>query len=194
MSQRLPLAWGARVSPAFRERVFLMCDHFGWGPEQPSDAMGCMGFESARTFSPSIRNAAGSGAVGLIQFMPLTAHGLDTTTLRLAQMTAEEQLEYVERYFQPYARRIRTLSDMYMAILLPKYIGAAEDAVLFSGGVAYRQNAGLDANNDGEVTKYEATTRVMDVRREGLKAGNVWVPPPDFSNVESGVATTAPEG
>lgn len=122
--------------------------------------MACIAFESGETFSPAVRNAAGSGATGLIQFMPATAVSLGTTTAALARMSAEQQLEYVQRYFQPYAKRIGSLSDMYMAILMPKYVGRPESDVIFFGGVAYRQNSGLDANSDGAVTKAEATSRV----------------------------------
>ena len=106
------LAWGAKVPPEFRWRVVEICKGFKWQDSQASDLMACMAFESGETFSPSIKNAAGSGATGLIQFMPSTAVGLDTTTAQLAQMTATEQLEYVRRYFKPYAQRIQTLPDM----------------------------------------------------------------------------------
>lgn len=174
MTDRLPLAWGFRVSEAFRDKVFSICDGFGWGPEQPSDLMACMAFESAETFSPTISNGAGSGAIGLIQFMPLTARGLGTSVDALAHMSAEEQLSAVRQYFEPYAHRIRTLSDLYMAILLPKYIGADEDAVLFAGGIAYRQNAGLDLDSDGKITKAEATARVAAKRKRGLLPENAY--------------------
>jgi hypothetical protein len=174
--QRLPakpiqLAWGARVSTAFAQVVFGICKEFGWGPQHASWLMACMAFETGTTFSPSVRNGAGSGAVGLIQFMPPTARGLGTTVEDLARLSAEAQLSYVRSHFRPYARRIASLSDMYMAILLPKYIGQPEDAVLFSGGVAYRQNSGLDANRDGKVTKAEATARVADMLKRGLQPG-----------------------
>ena len=56
---------------------------------------------------------------------------------------------------------------MYMAILLPKYVGQPDDAVLFSGGVAYRQNAGLDTNRDGQVTKAEAAGKVAAKYNKG---------------------------
>jgi len=133
--------------------------------------MACMAFESAETFSPSIKNAAGSGATGLIQFMPMTALGLGTNVDALASMGETEQLDYVRRYFSSYAKRIGNLSDMYMAILMPKYIGQPDDAVLFSGGRPYRQNSGLDANRDGLVTKSEASARVQRMLEKGLRAG-----------------------
>lgn len=168
----MKLAWGARVSEAFRQRVLAICDTFGWSDEHASWLMACMHFESGGTFSPSVANAAGSGAVGLIQFMPRTAEGLGTSAAELGGMTAVEQLDYVEKYFRPYARRIASLSDMYMAILLPRAIGDHEDAVLFSDGVAYRQNAALDRNSDGKVTKAEATYRVQVALENGLRPEN----------------------
>jgi soluble lytic murein transglycosylase-like protein len=37
--------------------------------------MACMAWESGRSFRPDVKNMAGSGATGLIQFMPTTAAG-----------------------------------------------------------------------------------------------------------------------
>lgn len=155
------LAWGKKVSPTFCAKVLEICRTFGWTDDHASWLMSCMAFESGETFSPSVKNAAGSGATGLIQFMPATAKGLGTTTTELAAMSAVQQLDYVYKYFKPYAGRIKTLPDMYMAILMPKFVGQPDSAVLFSGGVAYRQNSGLDANRDGKVTKAEAASKVQ---------------------------------
>lgn len=162
------LAWGARVSPEFRSEVISIARAFRWTPDHCSWLMACMAFETGETFSPSIKNAAGSGAVGLIQFMPRTADGLQTSVAILSQMTAEHQLAWVEKYFRPYAKRIASLSDMYMAILLPSHIGKLETAALFSGGVAYRQNAGLDLDKDGVITKAEASDLVYRKYIKGL--------------------------
>lgn len=157
------MAWGGKVSPAFRARVRqisarLMCD--------PSDLMACIAFETGETFSPSIRNRA-SGATGLIQFMPATARALGTTTEALAAMTAEAQLDYVERYFG--GRALTTLEDLYMAILWPRAVGKPNSYVIFrEPSAAYAQNKGLDANRDGEVTKGEACMRVLAKRAKGL--------------------------
>lgn len=167
--QTFKLAWGQKVSPAFRAKLLDVCRSFGWTFDHASWLMSCMAFESGETFSPSIKNAAGSGATGLIQFMPRTAIDLGTTVDELGRMSAVEQLDYVQRYFAPYARRINSLSDMYMAILLPSYVGKADDSVLFSGGVAYRQNSGLDANRDGRITKAEATAKVAAKHAKGLE-------------------------
>lgn len=167
----MKLAWGNKVSEEFCLIVLGMVHRLVWTEEQASHLMSCMAFESGETFSAQIRNAAGSGAVGLIQFMPSTAAGLGTTTENLELLRPESQLYYVERYFRPYAHRIKTLSDMYMAILMPKYIGQPDTAKIFSGGVVYRQNAGLDANRDGSVTKAEAAAKVAAKLAKGLGEG-----------------------
>lgn len=167
------LPWGAKVSPDFRKTLVAGCKGLGWQLQHAQWLMGCMAFESAHTFSPDIRNAAGSGAVGLIQFMPATALDLGTTVENLALLSAESQLFYVFRYFQRYASRVQTFEDSYAAILLPSAIGKPNDTVLFTNGTAaYRQNAGLDANNDGKITKLEACSRVKAVLLEGSKPAN----------------------
>lgn len=163
------LAWGDYVSEEFCNKVLEICKNFGWSEMHASWLMACMAFESGETFRSNIKNAAGSGATGLIQFMPSTARGLGTTTDELAKMPEVVQLDFVELYFKPYAKRIASLSDMYMAILMPKYIGKADNAILFSGGIAYRQNSGLDANRDGVVTKLEASAKVYQKLVKGLE-------------------------
>lgn len=168
------LAWGNKVSEAFRNKVFEGCTNYNWTRDHADWIMSCMAFESGETFSPSVKNAAGSGATGLIQFMPGTALDLGTNVAELARMGAEEQLDVVFEYFHPYYRKISSLSDMYMAILLPKYIGKPDSAVLFSGGVAYRQNSGLDVDKDGNVTKMEAAGKVYAKLKKGLKEPYVW--------------------
>lgn len=168
------IAWGARVSQTFRNRIVWTADALG----VPVDyLMALMAFESAETFRADIKNMAGSGATGLIQFMPATAIGLGTTVEKLAAMTPEDQINYVYRYFLPYEGRLRTLSDVYMAVLWPAAVGRPDDAVLWSKNTrptTYRQNAGLDENRDGMITKGEAAAKVQAALERGLQAGNVW--------------------
>lgn len=167
------LAWGAKVSEQFREALFEVAEALGVDPDY---LMACIAFETAETFRPDIRNAAGSGAVGLIQFMPATAQGLGTSTEALARMAAVEQLDYVRMYFKPYAGRLRTLSDVYMAILWPRAVGQPEDYVLFvQPSKAYAQNAGLDIDKDGRITKAEAASLVQARLERGRLPGNIWV-------------------
>jgi hypothetical protein len=144
-------------------------------PEGADWLMACMAWETGETFSPSVRNGAGSGAIGLIQFMPATARALGTTSEQLALQTAENQLLYVERYFLPYKGRLNTLSDVYMAILWPAAIGKPEKALLWDAATrptTYRQNAGLDINKDWRITKEEAASKVVKKLRKGLLPEN----------------------
>lgn len=138
--------------------------------------MACMAWESGETFSPSIKNAAGSGATGLIQFMPSTARGLGTTTAQLARMSAEDQLNYVYTYFRPYAGRLRNLGDVYMAILWPRGVGQSDSYVLWERGASpttFRQNAGLDTNRDGRVTRAECLLKIQEKLAKGLREENL---------------------
>jgi hypothetical protein len=164
------LAWGAHVSAEFRAKVIkiakaLSCD--------PSHLMAVMAFETGGTFNPAIKNAAGSGATGLIQFMPATALGMGTTVEELAAKTAEDQLDDVFRYFAHYAGRLNELSDVYMAVLYPLAIGLFDSTVIFQpGSKAFLMNRGLDIDHDGAVTKAEATAFVAKRLAEGLEMGH----------------------
>lgn len=170
----MSLAWGARVSTAFVGKVRGISASLA---VDPSWLMACMAFESAETFRADIRNAAGSGAVGLIQFMPTTAAALGTTTEALAGMTAEDQLAYVARYFAPWARKLNSLGDVYGAILYPSMIGKPDESVIFNKGdpahpKLYIQNRGLDFNGDGLITKAEIVTRVKAELNRGMSPAN----------------------
>lgn len=159
IAPRSVIGW-ERTTPAFRAKVGEIAHRLGIDPIWLA---AIMSFETGGTFSPSIRNMAGSGATGLIQFMPETARGLGTSTEDLARMDALAQLDWVERYFRPYRGRMNSLQDAYMAVLWPAAVGRGPDAVLFRHPtVAYRQNAGLDWNRDGQITAREATRKVEE--------------------------------
>jgi hypothetical protein len=166
------LAWGAKVSAAFRNKVRAIASELG---TDPNFLMAAMAFETGRSFSPSQRNQAGSGAVGLIQFMPRTAGGLGTSSAALEAMTAVDQLDFVQKYLAPFRGKLHSLSDLYMAILFPVAVPKPDDFVLFSmniNPVAFRQNEGLDGNGDGKITKLEAASKVQAMLTEGLRSGN----------------------
>lgn len=165
------IAWGAKVSPAFKMKVVQVCSELGVNVDF---LMACMAFETGETFSPSIKNAAGSGATGLIQFMPATARALGTSTEELAKLTAVEQLDYVKKYFQPYQSRLQKLEDVYMAILYPAAIGKPADHALFKEGrKTYAQNKGFDTNKDGLITLSEISSKVRAKYEKGLTAGYI---------------------
>lgn len=192
------LAWGKRVDKAFRERVFQLCRNLSWPVETHADfVMACIAFESAGTFSASVRNPQ-SSAVGLVQFMASTARALGTTTSKLVAMSEVEQLEWVERYFRPYAKRIKTLEDMYMSILWPAAIGRSADAVLWKYNTGeYRVNSGLDTNKNGYITVGEAAGKVRERLEAGRLPENLWVagddegPTETNSSVEAAISTVA---
>jgi hypothetical protein len=139
--------------------------------------MAVMSFETGHTFSPSIRNKV-SDATGLIQFMPKTAKGLGTTIDKLAQMTAEEQLDFVEAHFRPFKGKMKNVEDCYMAVLFPVAVGKPNNHVLFvKGTTQYKQNSGLDRDGDGKITKLEAASKVSALlngaERESVSLGLV---------------------
>lgn len=149
------------TSRDFRDKVVQIAERLG---TNPNFLMAVMSFESGGTFSPSVPNKAGNGAVGLIQFMPATARGLGTSTAALAAMSPEAQLEFVERHFRPFKGRLRTIEDTYMAVLLPKAVGKGNDFVLFQKpSVAFDQNRGLDVDGDGRITVFDASFKVRQL-------------------------------
>jgi len=85
----------------------------------PIDLATLISFETAGTFSPSIRGPVVKGrgrAVGLIQFMPSTAAELGTTSEALAQMSPVEQMDYVERYLVKRGFKGGTLKQLYSTV------------------------------------------------------------------------------
>lgn len=165
-----PIAWGRRVSAEFKAAVLAMARRLD---TDPNVLMAVMAFETGRSFDPAQRNMAGSGAVGLIQFMPSTARGLGTTTADLARMSAVEQLVFVERHLRPFAGRMTDVASAYMAVLLPSAVRQPLSFVLFQApSRAYSQNRGLDIDDDGKITKAEAARKVQTMLVEGMRPEN----------------------
>lgn len=147
------------VTPEFISKVEAMAERLGTRPEY---LMAVMSFETGGSFSPAQRNNAGGSATGLIQFMPNTATELGTSTAALARMSAVDQLDYVERYFNNRSDPgdLNTLEGVYTTVL---YGSPRPDpnSTLFSQGTrAYSANAPLDTNRDGRITAGEATSFV----------------------------------
>jgi len=133
-----------------------------------------MGFETGGTFDPAEYNKgpdgtkeSGSGAVGLIQFMPATLKEWGVTTEQAAKMTRVEQLELVKKHLKRWTRPGDDFRDVYMSILFPVAAGKPNDYVLFTKGTKekpntrYDQNIGLDKNKDGTITKEEAASSIL---------------------------------
>ena len=167
------LIWSHKVESGFISKLLRICANLRI---DPNFLMACMAFETGETFSPKIKNKR-SGATGLIQFMPSTAAALGTTVEDLETMTAEGQLDYVEKYFLPWKGKLQTLEDIYMTILFPKAIGKPLNYILFAKDDPkyprrYIQNSGLDYNKDGYITKEEAAMKVRAKFDKGAKLIN----------------------
>lgn len=119
-----------------------------------------MSFETGGSFDPAQTNLAGSGATGLVQFMPSTARLLGTTTEELAQMSAVEQLDYVEMIYEPWAGRLYQPIDYYLVVFSPAFVGDPPATPMYSApSKAYEQNSGLDVDGDGVITVGDVTRR-----------------------------------
>ena len=116
-------------------------------------------------FDPNVFNRKGSGAVGLIQFMPATAEELGVAVANLSQMEATDQLDYVLRYFEMVRDRYgpyQSLTDLYLAVLYPKARNQDPCYTLYaSPSKSYQQNRGLDENQDGRVTVSDIEKRMV---------------------------------
>ncbi len=163
----LQIAWGARVSAAFKAKLIEVSGNLG---ADPNHLIAAIALETGETFSPSVKNA--SGATGLIQFTPDTAVELGTSTADLAAMSAVDQMDYMEKHLSPYRHMLDSIEDVYMAILWPAAVGKPDATVLFSRPSAqYERNSGLDTNRDGTVTKEKAAALVRAKLFKGRGAG-----------------------
>ncbi len=154
------------VTPEFKQKVNEIAKRLGTKPEY---LMAIMSFESGGSFSPAKRNPD-SDATGLIQFLPSTARGLlaregvnvsDARAREIfAGMSPLRQLDYVEKYFQPFKGKLNTLEGAYTAVLSGRAHSNPNDVLFRAGTRAYSHNSGLDLNKDGQITAGEATTPV----------------------------------
>ena len=115
--------------------------------------MAVMNFESG--LNPKAVNKF-SGATGLIQFMPNTAKGLGTTTSDLYKMSNVKQLDYVYRYYKPYASKITRYVDLYLATIFPAALNKSKNYVLQTDTIRAdtiaTQNPVFDKNKDKKIT------------------------------------------
>jgi hypothetical protein len=147
-----------RVSNAFLSMLLDMASRLGTDADWH---LAVMSVESG--LRPEAVNPNG-GATGLIQFMPATARHLGTTTADLFDMSAEEQLEYVEKYYHPFAGKMHSVEDVYMATFMPSMVGRGSDNVISTEGEAvYEANKGFDRNGDGVITNGEVGATARNV-------------------------------
>jgi hypothetical protein len=100
---------------------------------------------------------------------------LNVAATTLAGMTAEAQLEFVEKHFRGVIgnRKISSLADTYMAVLCPAAVGKGESQAAYKAPTgAYTSNKKLDLDGDGIITAGEATERV---RQASLNPQAQWM-------------------
>jgi hypothetical protein len=109
-------------------------------------------------------------AFGLIQFTPSTATILKTSIPALKAMTPIEQLEYVYKYYKPYAGRLKSAGRLYMATFYPKLLFAPADRVIArKGQKVYDWNKSLDVNKDGILTVGDVMLKAENAYRRYAK-------------------------
>lgn len=154
-----------KVSKEFADKVKSIAQRLSMVPDY---IMACIDLETGGTFSPSIKNPQ-SSATGLIQFMAATANGLGTSTANLAKMTAIQQLDYVERYFQNVIKQyglLQTLENTYLAIFYPAAI--KKPLSWQFPQTVYNVNKGLDFNKDTILTKQDVSDKMYaHVKKKG---------------------------
>lgn len=135
----------------------------------PNWLLAVMYFESAKTFSPSIKN--GIGSVGLIQFTR-DKTGVNYKTINgkryllddLARMTFIQQMDIVKEYYKEVFRMLKIIKvnsfvDLYLATFFPKAVNQSDNYVFQTSGLSAskiaQQNPIFDKNKDGQITKNE---------------------------------------
>jgi hypothetical protein len=90
----IAVAWGAKVSPEFVLKVVEVAsatDH------EPSHLMAAMAVCTRRKFKPESCGIERESDVGLLSFTAEEALAIGTTQRELRQMTAMQQLDYVQK-------------------------------------------------------------------------------------------------
>lgn len=99
------------------------------------------------------------GATGLIQFMPATANGLGVSPDVLKRITNVEQLDYVYKYYKPFAGRFKSVYDLFAYSFMPIAVGKPDDWVFqckgLSAEIIAKQNKIFDTDKNLEITMKE---------------------------------------
>lgn len=151
-------------------------------------------FETGGTFSPKVRNAAGSGAFGLIQFMPSTAQNLLKTSTRDEAVAQGMAMSFKDQLFKmvvPYLRgpKLSSLEDVYLKIFWPAAIGKPDSLVIGdSNGTdfqkkVYTQNKGFDRDGKGYLTRGDVVRKIRTLYQN---SGGIVEAQPAPSVVSSG--------
>lgn len=132
----------------------------------PTDLLTVLFCESS--LDPEAENK--SGAVGIMQFMPSTLKELGYTTEDIKNMTATQQLDVVQKYFEKnnyyHKGEKLTAAQLYAMVLAP---GKANREILYikgKDGQAYLQNKGLDIDENGQIAMQDLDTHIANKCQE----------------------------
>ncbi len=154
------------ASGEFERKIRIMARNLNVPPEWIMAVI-----HSESRFNPKVKNKKGSGARGLIQWMPYVYKRLGVSRL---PSTAVEQLDLVEQYFcerQAEVGAFKNLTDLRLAVLYPSAVRKSKNYILYEKpSIAYKQNSGLDANKDGKVTVKDVSWKM---RRNYRKAFDI---------------------
>lgn len=144
-------------------------------------------------------------AVGLIQFMPVAASAVGTTTTALYNMSDVEQLTYVEKFYQPHRAKLKRPVDLYMATFLPAFVGSPgtkvlgkkNDVTALSPGLTlaqvYAANEGFDPAKRGYFTVDDVGGRVNAILEAARVKPSVPVDCTSPKGLPAGPAPSAPQ-
>jgi hypothetical protein len=155
------------IDPAFQAKAQQVANNLGVSLE---DLLGIMNHESG--LNPGAVNPY-TNATGLIQFMPNTARNMGTSVEALKNMSAIDQLDYVERFYKPIAGKAKDIGDLYMFTFLPAAIGKPDNFVIGASGstnkvfginqnALYKQNKTFDADKKGYYTVGDVKKRISN--------------------------------
>ena len=149
------LIWGEKVSCEFRKKIIKIAQGLGLPQENFEGAnwlMAVIALETGRSFDPTVGTFKSNpddnrngGYVGLIQFGKGASIDLGVKRSELIEMSAEKQLDYVEKYFSQkrFQGKLKTKTDLYLAVNYPKACGhgTEKDYVVYdSSKAAYDDN------------------------------------------------------
>ncbi|QSW90207.1 hypothetical protein J0383_05155 [Flavobacterium endoglycinae] len=178
------LIWGSRVSKEFRIKVVKICKNIEEKKDvvfSPNVLMNIMAFETANSFSPQagsfkkiMDDSREAGFVGLIQFGKDASDHLKIKRSELYNMTAEKQLDYVEKWFLLKTKNeLKSATDIYLSVNYPVKAGKGHldhEVVYGDPNAAYRANKPFlreadEINRKGEkIGKDGGKTYVWEVR------------------------------
>lgn len=192
-----------KTTPEFRQKLVQVADRRGLNPGYLAAVIHVESRYNPQAVNPH------SGATGLIQWLAGSAQDVGTSQAELMQMSAADQLDYVERWYENRdpGREIETPEDHYLAVFAPAYLFKPPGTAIFTRPAegctsppsgAYCQNEGLDADGDGVITNTDAASpvlaRIADARTrpplivEGVpENGNGPLPPLPPGAVPAGV-------